>query len=105
VISLFVGVEKKSHPFMQSSKLHSAFASGKRLAIIDFELVFDIWSLLFCCIRCEKQALKNEHYEHLLYRPIRQAISDSLKALSSQSQTIGEEEVSAVGEKVLRRFE
>jgi len=91
---------------MQSSKLHSAFVSGKRLAIIDFELVFDIWSLLFCCIRCEQQGLKNEHYQHLLYKPVRQAIGDSLKALEGQSdQVSGEKEVSLVTEKVLQHFE
>jgi hypothetical protein len=53
--------------------------SSRRIAVIDFELVFDIWSLLFCCIRWHRPSLKTSDYSHLLYHPVSSAIRATLE--------------------------
>ena len=35
---------------------------------IDFELVYDVWSLMFCILRMEEPTLLNDDYPRVIYK-------------------------------------
>jgi len=42
--------------------------------VIDLELVYDVWSLLFCCIRSKVPTLKNDDYLKIVGQSVKQSI-------------------------------
>ncbi len=36
--------------------------------IIDYELVYDVWSLMFCILRMDDPNLRNEDYTQVFYK-------------------------------------
>ena len=59
-------------------------SASKRVAVVDFELVFDVWSLLFCCIRWQRPSLQTSDYSLLLYRPVEAALASTLTDISQR---------------------
>lgn len=35
---------------------------------IDYELVYDVWSLMFCILRMDDSSLRNEDYPKVIYK-------------------------------------
>lgn len=53
--------------------------SSRALVVIDFELVFDVWSLLCCCVRAAPRTqpfLTNEVYPTLFHKQLSQTVGD-----------------------------
>jgi len=48
--------------------------------VIDYELVFDVWSLLFCVLRMDEPSLKNIDYTRVLYKDYRTILTQSQQA-------------------------
>jgi len=62
-------------------------AAAPALVIIDFELVFDVWSLLCCCVRAVAQPAaksspfeSNQIYPALFNKPISVALAEFARA-------------------------
>jgi hypothetical protein len=49
---------------------------SKSTIVIDLELVYDIWSLLFCCIRSKVPTLTNSDYLKMVNKPVKKVISE-----------------------------
>ena len=65
-----------------------AVSTVRPLVVIDFELVFDVWSLLCCSVRATSSAQTRfptqQIYPNLFHKPVQQAISE----YSSEDATV-----------------
>lgn len=59
------------------------------MAIVDLELVFDFWSLLFCCIRWQRPSLQNAEYESIVNHSVQSAIQSLLSEETQRQQVAG----------------
>ena len=57
-----------------------ATGNSRALVIIDFELMFDVWSLLCCCVRAAPTTTlpfqSQQEFPTLFHRPVREAIEE-----------------------------
>ena len=47
----------------------------KKIAVIDYELVFDVWSLMFCILRMDNPAFTNQDYDKVLNKNYRNILT------------------------------
>jgi hypothetical protein len=50
----------------------------QKTVAIELELVYDVWSLLFCCIRTHCPDFKNKDYTKIFYRPVSEVLNEVL---------------------------